>query len=92
MDKADAKNEILKIMSKYKKKSYKYFEDLTEKEPIVFEFTNRKGNWYQVKIESFLDGKEGRIRVLFSIDDGGIRAFFPTMILLSLNIEIYRRI
>ena len=73
MDKVKAKSEIFKIMGNYKKKPYKYWENLIGKEPICFE-----KNKYQVEIQSFwYDKRKSKIRVFFSIDDGGIRAYFP---------------
>ena len=38
----------------------------------------RDGNTYQVEWQAFWDGKKGgNIRVLVSVDDGGLSAFIP---------------
>lgn len=80
MDIEDAKLELKRIREEYSKKYYKFWKSLISKnDQIVFDFTNDKGNWYEVEIQAFYDGKEGRtIRVCFSIDNGkGWRAFIP---------------
>ena len=79
MDKSDAKEELKRIMQEYRPNDYSYWKSLMDRKRVIaFDFTNKKGNWYQVEIDAFYDSKQDRtIRVSFSIDDGGWRAFIP---------------
>ena len=43
-----------------------------------FEVNAESGTWYQGQVQVFWDDKpDGAIRVMASIDDGGLRAFVP---------------
>jgi hypothetical protein len=61
------------------------FGSYTELVPLVesghvenFEIRGAKGTMYQVEVQFFWDDKrKGNVRVVGSIDDGGIRAFVP---------------
>lgn len=79
MDKKDAKKELERIIKEYRLKKYGFWQSLMDrKEQITFDFTNDKGNWYQVEIQAFYDSEQDRtIRVSFSIDDGKLRVFAP---------------
>lgn len=79
MDTKDAKLELKKIVDKYRKHNYSFWRSMIEtKEVITFGFTSEKGHRYQVEIQAIYDGeKGGPIKVIFSIDDGGWRAFVP---------------
>jgi len=78
MDNAEARAELSRIVSEYRHKPYAFWVSLIDSEPITFELTTARGRWYQVEIQAFWDDAPGGdVRVLFSIDDGGWRAWMP---------------
>ena len=77
MNKQEAKNIIQNELKKYRLKSYDELKEIIDN-PITYEMPLPKGAKYQIEIETFWDDKpNGNIRVIGSIDDGGIRAFVP---------------
>ena len=76
MNKEEYKTVLEKIMAEYKKFSYSFWRD-NIKSIISFEGKYNDQD-YQVEIQAVWDDRPGGdIRVLFSIDDGGWRAYFP---------------
>ena len=78
MNKAEARAELSRIVAEYRQKSYDYWESRIGGEPVILAPVAESGGEYQVEIEAFWDDrKRENIRVLFSIDDGGWRAYYP---------------
>lgn len=51
---------------------------MIDADPVAYEVRGPSGTLYQIEIEAFWDDKQsGNIRVMGSIDDGGLRAFVP---------------
>ncbi len=83
MDKKEAKELLAGVLSKYRSKSYSELRSLVE-DKFALQHTHYEeidassGNWYQVRVNVYWDDKkEGNLRVIGAIDDGGIRAFVP---------------
>ena len=78
MDKKEAKNIIAEQLKKYRAKPYCDLVQMIDTEPVTYELMSKSDKKYQVEIQAFWDDKPNRdIRVVGSIDDGGLRAFFP---------------
>lgn len=78
MDIKEAKTLLENALRLYRDKPYSILSSMIEKEPDIFEVTDRSGTKYQIEIQIFWDDKPfGNVRVLGSIDDGGLRAFSP---------------
>ena len=74
----EAKAELSRIVAEYRERSYAEWVARIDDKPIVLETTTDTDRWYEVEIEAFWDGgRGGDVRVVFSIDDGGWRAFLP---------------
>ena len=77
MDKAEAKKIVTEQLAR--------FSDHAQLVPFVesqhvenFEVLGTSGTRYQVEVQFFWDdGRKRTIRVVGSIDDGGVRAFMP---------------
>ncbi len=77
MDKAEAKKIIAKELETYRAKPYEELVKLIDT-PIAYEKAGPGGIIYQIEIQVFWDDQPNSdIRVIGSIDDGGLRAFFP---------------
>jgi hypothetical protein len=83
MDRDEARAILSDELEAYRRRSRKELE-ASMVEPTCMSRIARSGTSYQLEIEVFWDDSVGGdIRVIGSIDDGGIRAFFPlTMSLL----------
>jgi hypothetical protein len=78
MKKAAYLSLLLPIIAKYRQRSYEFWLPYLSGEPITSEFVTDDGTECQVEINAFWDDKpDGDILVVFSIDDGGWRAFIP---------------
>jgi hypothetical protein len=76
-DKVEAQAELRRIVAEYGGRDYGSWKALIHRTKRL-EFTTDQGNWYQGSVRAIWDDQpEGRIRVLFAIDDGGSSAFFP---------------
>ena len=65
------------IIEGYRRKNYSFWESHIG-DQITFEGKTDDGIEYQVEIEPFYDDKKKKtIRVVFAIDDGWLRAYFP---------------
>jgi hypothetical protein len=77
MDKSEARLLLSAQLAPWRRRSY---PDLSNEvgQSIRFEATGASGTWYQGHVRVVWDGdKNGTIRVIGSIDDGGWRAFAP---------------
>jgi hypothetical protein len=78
MNKQEAKEIIRKQLDVYRRMPYFELIKLIDADPIAYEIRGPSGVLYQIEIEAFWDDKpNGNIRVVGSIDDGGLRAFVP---------------
>ena len=74
MNKDEAIRIIDEELQSYRQKPYDELVQLIDN-PQKF---TKTGTPFQIEIQAFWDDKpEGNLRVLGSIDDGGVRAFFP---------------
>jgi len=77
MNKEEAKVVLSELLADYKAKSYTDLRYLLNKQDTS-EVTANSGAKYQIKIQAVWDDKrDGNIRIMGSIDDGGMRAFMP---------------
>lgn len=78
MNKVEAIRIIQAELDRYRAKPYAELAKMIGAGPITGERTGATGQWYQIEIQVFWDARPGGdIRVLGSIDDGGLRAFSP---------------
>jgi len=79
MDKAEALKILTEQLARFSERSHAELVPLVDAEHVEnFEVRGMSGKAYQVEIQFFWDYKPGQtIRVMDSIDDGGIRAFVP---------------
>ncbi len=78
MNKNEATDIILEQLKKFRSKSYEALLRMIECEPITYKILSSKGIKYQIEIQALWDDKANEnIRVIGSIDDGGIRSIFP---------------
>ena len=77
MNKAAARALINQELDKLRRLPYKELLGLRDR-PVSSWLTGEDGKQYQMEVQAFWDGKrDGDLRVMVSIDDGGLRAFFP---------------
>jgi len=77
MDKREAKELLDSELGKYRTRPYEELLPLRG-EPDVYSFVGPSGKRYQVEVQAFWDsGRPGNLRVMASIDDGGLSAFRP---------------
>lgn len=79
MNKSEAQNVLGDQLARFRQRSYADLVPLVESSHVEdFEVRGTSGTKYQVEVQFFWDDKpRGVIRVVGSIDDGGIRAFIP---------------
>ncbi len=78
MDKAAYLELLAPIVAEYRNRSHRDWIPLVSGEPIVSEIMAPDGTRCSVEISALWDeAPGGNIRVLFSIDDGGWRAWSP---------------
>ncbi len=78
MDKNEAKCLLAKELKGWRRRTYADLVSLVDGEATTGELLGESGAHYQFEIQVFWDDKPAEdIRVFGSIDDGGIRAFFP---------------
>jgi hypothetical protein len=77
MNNKEAKNILKEELKKFRSTSYTALRNrLGEIDSI--EIKGQSGAKYQIEIQIIWDGdQDSNIRVIGSIDDGGLRAFFP---------------
>ena len=77
MDKSEALQVVAEWLSQFRAESYGSLVGRISQPPVTAEIS-RHGTIYQLELECFWDSEPGgNVRVLASIDDGGVRAFFP---------------
>ena len=79
MDKIEAQKILSEQMERFGRRGYSELQRLVESKHVEdFEVPGANGTRYGVEVQFFWDDKsKGRIRVVGSIDDGGLRAFVP---------------
>ncbi len=78
MNKKEAGKIISIELKPFRGKPYSELVQMINAEPFNIVKVSSNGKSYQIEIHAIWDDKpEGNIRVSGSIDDGGIRAFFP---------------
>jgi hypothetical protein len=79
MDKVEAQTILSEQMERFSRRDYSELQRLVESKHVEdFDVHGASGTRYGVEVQFFWDDKhKGRIRVVGSIDDGGIRAFVP---------------
>ena len=77
MDKDEALEVLRRHLALYRQRTYSDLVGLIGK-PSVAEVTGPSGARYQIEVEAYWDSKRnGDLRVMGSVDDGGLRAFMP---------------
>lgn len=77
MDKAEAKQILIAELAKYRSKTYAELKRLLS-EQDSFERTGPTGKLYQLEVQGVWESEpDANLRVIGSIDDGGIAAFKP---------------
>ncbi len=77
MDKAEAGEILARITSELRKQSYEELRGFL-RDPHMREASGAGGATYQVEVQVFWDDRqETNLRVMVSIDDGGLSAFKP---------------
>jgi hypothetical protein len=79
MDKSEAQMVLSKQLARFSQRSYSELVPLVKSDHVEdFEARGASDTRYQVEVQFFWDDKpRGVIRVVGSIDDGGIRALVP---------------
>ena len=78
MDKQEAKSLAQSELSKYRAMPYEQLTDIVDSGPITKEIKASSGVTYHLEVQAFWDDKTKEdVRVICSIDDMGIRTFFP---------------
>ena len=78
MKKSAFQSLLIPIVVDYRQRPYDFWLTHLDTQPITFEFVADDGTECQVEISVFWDDKPNEdVRVIFSIDDGGWRAFVP---------------
>lgn len=79
MDKNEARLILSEQLKRYRSRSYPELAVWSSEGRIdTLEIVAQSGKHYQIEVQFFWDDKpNGDVRVACSIDDGGIRAFFP---------------
>jgi hypothetical protein len=76
-NKAEAREELRLLVKEHEGLQYVAWAERIGQAKRI-EITSRAGIWYQARIEPVWDDKPGgAVRVLFSIDDGGVGAYHP---------------
>ena len=77
MDKKEAQLKLGEVLRTYRAREYSDLRDLIGS-PNTFEVKGVSGVRYQLEVQAFWDDKpDNNIRIMVSIDDGGLRAFYP---------------
>ncbi|MBL7663257.1 hypothetical protein JNK13_10960 [bacterium] len=77
MDNEEAKKLLAQELKKYRQKSYTELQVLLNAQD-TYAVTGKSGAEYQIEIQVFWDDqKDGNLRVVGAVDDGGLRSFMP---------------
>ena len=79
MDKSEAQKVLSEQLGRFSQRSYGELVALVESAHVEdFEVRGASATTYQIEVQFFWDDKtRGTVRVVGSIDDGGIRAIVP---------------
>jgi predicted methyltransferase len=79
MDKSEAQKVLSEHLARFSQRSYSELVPMVESSHVEHcEIHGASGTKYQIEVQFFWDDKPGGVvHVSGSIDDGGIRAFFP---------------
>ena len=78
MNKAEARELALARVAELRQLDWSELRDRYLRRPETLEVSGPSGTTYQVETEAFWDGgREGDLRVIVTVDDGGWRAFVP---------------
>jgi len=76
-NKVEARAELERVVRDHEAYDYEFWAERVGRTKL-FEFTTAAGTRYQGEVEPIWDGEpDGAIRVVFSLDDGGVGAFHP---------------
>lgn len=77
MDQAEAKQILSVELAKYRSKQYEELKRLIGEQDTC-EITSATGKWYQLEFLAVWDSRpNGNVRVIGTIDDGGVSAYKP---------------
>ena len=78
MNRQEAESIVAEQLKSYREKPYSELVKLMGQKPSTFEIRGPSGVLYQLEIQAFWDDQpNGNVRIMASIDDGGLRAFSP---------------
>jgi hypothetical protein len=78
MNTQEAKKIIADQLKPYREKSYSELVKMVKQQPLTYEVRGQSGALYQIEIQAFWDDRPNdNIRIMGSIDDGGLRAYSP---------------
>ena len=78
MDKREALHVAQDVAARFRIEPHALLVERLLDSPEVMEVVGASGTRYQVEVEAFWDaGKPGNLRVIVSIEDGGLGAFVP---------------
>lgn len=78
MNSNEARSILSQVLGECRQKEYAYWERSISESPLVDTRDGLSGATYQLETDVVWDDRLARrIRVVISIDDGGLRAFFP---------------
>ncbi|MDH3475067.1 MAG: hypothetical protein OEM59_15405 [Rhodospirillales bacterium] len=79
MDKVEAKTVLAEVIARYRDRDYGALARLLGN-PEIFEAPGPSGKLYQIEAEALWDDKaEDNLRLIVSIDDGGLLSSFSPM-------------
>jgi hypothetical protein len=78
MNRQEADKIIAEQLKLYREKPYSELIKMIKQKPSTYEFRGQSGALYHIEIQAFWDDRpDGNVRIMASIDDGGLRAFPP---------------
>ena len=79
MDKLEAQKILSEQLDRFRGRSHAELVPLVESQHVeTFEARGESGTTYQIEVQLVWDGQRGgTVRIIGSIDDGGVRAYFP---------------
>lgn len=78
MNSQEAKKIIADQLTPYREKPYSELIKMIKQKPLTYEVRGQSGTLYQIEIQAFWDNQPNEnIRIMGSIDDGGLRAYSP---------------
>jgi len=76
-NKTEAKAELLRLVHEHEGRTYEHWVEHIDQRQH-WEFNGAAGNWYQASLLALWDDRPGgAVRVLISLDDGGVGAYHP---------------